>query len=253
MKCHLPVIGGLIERRILVNFRVVPCVLERILPPPFRPQLVHGWGMAGICLIRLRHMRPRGWPAFLGISSENAAHRIAVEWEANGELHAGVFIPRRDTSSWLNVLAGGRLFPGAHHQAEFRVAEGEGRFRIQMRGRYGTHLSLSARSTGHLPSASVFRSLEDASKFFERGSLGYSVTTEAGRFDGLALRSYRWQIEPLAVERIDSSFFADERCFPRGTVEFDNALLMRNIPHEWHASEPLCCEQEEICTTTLPV
>ena len=106
-----PIIRGVIDRRILVNYRVDPDVLARILPAPFRPKLVNGMGMAGVCLIRLKHIRPRFLPAFLGISSENAAHRIAVEWDQDGEKKEGVFIPRRDTSSWLNTLAGGRLFP----------------------------------------------------------------------------------------------------------------------------------------------
>ena len=42
-----PVIRGLIDRRILVNFRVVPDVLARLLPAPFRPKLVNSAGMAG--------------------------------------------------------------------------------------------------------------------------------------------------------------------------------------------------------------
>src|SRR4051812_24844935 len=108
----LPVIAGLIERRILVNYRVDPKVLAPLLPPPFRPQLVHGQAMAGICLIRLRGVRPRWLPARLGISSENAAHRAAVEWVENGITRQGVYIRRRDSNSWLNAAAGGRLFPG---------------------------------------------------------------------------------------------------------------------------------------------
>ena len=102
---RIPVMRGLIDRRILVNFRVDPEVLSRLLPPPFRPQLVQGKGMAGICLIRLRQLRPRWLPAFAGITSENAAHRIAVEWDDHGTTHSGVYIPRRDSSSLLNCLA----------------------------------------------------------------------------------------------------------------------------------------------------
>src|SRR5439155_782844 len=55
----IPVIRGVIDRRILVNYRVDPDVLARILPQPFRPKLVNGMGMAGVCLIRLKHIRPR--------------------------------------------------------------------------------------------------------------------------------------------------------------------------------------------------
>ena len=101
---RIPVIRGLIDRRILVNYRVKPDVLARLLPKPFRLKLVNGMGMAGVCLIRLKHVRPKFLPAFLGISSENAAHRIAVEWDQNGETKQGVFVPRRDTSSRINTL-----------------------------------------------------------------------------------------------------------------------------------------------------
>jgi hypothetical protein len=56
---RIPVMRGVIERRILANFHVVPEAISRILPEPFRPQLVNGYAIAGICLIRLCH--PGGW------------------------------------------------------------------------------------------------------------------------------------------------------------------------------------------------
>ena len=37
----------------------------------------------------------------------------------------------------------------------------------------------------------------------------------------------------LEVEEVWSSFFEDESICPKGTVKFDNALLMKNIEHEW--------------------
>src|SRR5438045_2881531 len=91
-------VRGVIDRRILMNYWVDAEVVERLLPAPFRPKRAGGYGMAGVCLIRLREMRPHPMPSFLGIGSENAAHRIAVEWEENGERREGVYIPRRDTS-----------------------------------------------------------------------------------------------------------------------------------------------------------
>lgn len=96
---QIPVIQGVIDRRILVNYRIDPLILAQILPPPFEPKLVNGFGIAGICLIRLKEIRPKYFPGFLGLSSENAAHRIAVEWRTNGLRQEGVYIPRRDTSS----------------------------------------------------------------------------------------------------------------------------------------------------------
>ena len=159
----VPIIRGVIDRRVLINYRVDPAVLARLLPRPFRPKLIHGWGMAGVCLIRLKHIRPRFLPSFLGISSENAAHRIAVEWDQDGRRCEGVFIPRRDTSSRLNTWAGGRLFPGLHHHARFRVDERDGRYQIGLVSDDGlTRLDVAGRTCSDMPSTSVFRELARA-------------------------------------------------------------------------------------------
>ena len=237
---RIPTIRGVIDRRILVNYRVDPEVLAKLLPVPFRPKLSNGAGMAGVCLIRLKRIRPRFVPAIFGIGSENAAHRIAVEWDAGGERREGVFIPRRDTSSRINAAVGGRIFPGEHHHARFRVEEGEGRYRIALDSDDGlTHLLVEGRVASELPSGSGFGSLAEASTFFERGSVGYSLTTRSDEFDGLELRCSGWRVKPLAVERVESSFFEDQARFPTGSVEFDCALLMRDIEHEWHGRESL--------------
>ena len=62
-------------------------------------------------------------PEIIGISSENAAHRVAVIWDDGAEVREVVFSSRRDTNSKINHLLGGRLFPGEHHQASFSVTE----------------------------------------------------------------------------------------------------------------------------------
>ena len=94
-------IKATMQRRILVNYRVEPEALAAVLPAPFRPALVGGYGVAGICLIRMGSIRPSGLPAVMGVTSENAAHRVAVEWDTPEGPVTGVYIPRRDTSSRL--------------------------------------------------------------------------------------------------------------------------------------------------------
>lgn len=240
---RVPVIQGVIDRRVLVNYRVSPDVIAPILPRPFRPKLIDGYAIAGICLIRLRDIRPKALPVPIGITSENAAHRIAVEWDDAGERREGVFIPRRDTGSRLNAAAGGRLFPGEHHFAKFRVSESDDHLSIAIDSNDGVVcVRLEASVAGALPESSVFGTLDLASRFFEGGSLGYSVTSDAGRYDGLELRCKTWSITPLRVERCESSYFANTAVFPPGSATLDCALLMRGIEHEWHSKADLCCD-----------
>jgi hypothetical protein len=228
---------GVIRRRLLINFRVEPSVVQRLLPPPFRPKLHQGHAVAGICLIRLENIRPRHLPSFLGLSSENAAHRIAVVWNDASGLREGVFIPRRDSGSLMNQLAGGRLFPGEHHRSAFEIHEENDRIALHMRAADGqVQVDVVGRVAADLPPTSSFATLSDASAFFEPGSLGYSVTAGGSRLDGVVLETHAWSVEPLAIEHVYSSYFADAALFPTGSVTFDCGLIMRNIAHEWHAA-----------------
>lgn len=230
----LPVIQGIIRRRLLINFRIAPDVMQRQLPSRFRPRLQSGYAIAGICLIRLEEIRPRHLPEFLGIASENGAHRIAVLWDEDGVEREGVYIPRRDTSSLINHFAGGRLFPGEHHHADFQVKDEGGRIELTMRAKDdGITLDVRARETSALPAGSVFKNLAEASDFFAGGSVGYSATSDDDRLDGIKLKTKTWQVTPLEVEHVRSSFFDDPSKFPPGSVEFDCGLLMRDIEHEW--------------------
>ena len=235
----IPTIKGIIKRRILVNYRADPSIVQKILPPQFRPKLHNGSAVAGICLIRLEHIRPRFAPEFVGISSENAAHRIAVLWEDDtGETREGVYIPRRDTDSFINTAIGGKLFPGEHHKADFEVEENGNRINFAMKSEdEKVSVEFKGEIAENLPTDSIFSNLQEASNFFEPGALGYSVTKNPQLLDGITLQIKDWQVSPFHLSSVYSSFYADETIFPNGSIEFDHALLMQNITHEWHSAE----------------
>lgn len=243
----LPVIHGLIRRRILVSFRIDPAVVQRQLPAPFRPKRVGGAAIAGLCLIRLEQVRPGFMPLPVGARSENAAHRFAVCWtdEAGAE-RDGVYIPRRDTDSLLNHMAGGRLFPGESHRARFDVRETDGAIDFAMQSADGeVRIRLRARIGDAWPTTSRFGCLEEASAFYRAGSVGYSPTRGGERLQGMTLETETWRVEPLVVEEVAASYFADPCGFPPGSVEFDSALLMRDIPHAWRRESGLAAAPPE--------
>ncbi len=234
-----PAIRATMQRRILVNYRVDPKVLASVLPPPFRPSLVGGHGMAGICLIRLGDVRPAGLPAALGMTTENAAHRVAVEWDTPEGPVTGVYIPRRDTSSRISAALGGRIFPGWQHRARFRVTEGAGSYRIELSSRDGeVDVTVAAHRADAL-TGSVFGSVEEASAFFRCAPLGYAATPRDGVFDGVALAADEWAIAPLHLDEVRSSFFDDPARFPSGSAIPDSAFLMANLETTWRPQPEL--------------
>lgn len=236
----LDTIHGIIDRRVLLNYRIDPAVLQQVLPRPFKPKLYGGYGVGGVCMIRFEQLRPHFLPSWLGLGSENAAHRIAVEWEQDGELREGVFIPRRDTNSGFNKMLGGRIFPGIFQRSRFHVQESDSSVSLRIVRADGvTEISFKGKTTSDLRPGSIFPSLEAAAGFFSLGATGYSATTVDGHYHGMELHSLDWTVSPLSIEEAQSVFFDDRQRFPAGSVELDCALLMRGIQHEWRSRPDL--------------
>jgi hypothetical protein len=113
-------------------------------------------------------------------------------------------------------------------------------YAVEMRSRDGVaSVRVAGRRAQEMPSGSVFGSIEEASRFFECGSVGYSAASLPKQYDGLELRAFGWRVEPLDITDVASSFFEDRARFPAKSVEFDCALVMHDIEHEWHAREAI--------------
>lgn len=236
----MPQISSVIERRLLVNYRVEPDVAANLLPAPLRPHLVGDWAVAGICLIRLGQVRPVGLPSSVGVRSENAAHRIAVEWDGPEGVESGVYIPRRDSGSPLNVLLGGRLFPGMHSFARFDVEESRHDLHVAYTSRdNSTQVSVDVRAVDEFEGSTVFPDLAAASDFFRHGSTGFSASRDGRRIDGLELNTDKWQVHPAHTHTVRSTFFDDRTRFPRGSATLDCTLLMRDVPATWNVTAPM--------------
>jgi len=250
----LPEIRGTIDRRILVNYRADPNVVAKLLPAPFEPKRHRGMALVGICLIRLKNIRPTWLPPWMGISSENAAHRFAVTWPEGGERREGVYVQRRDTSSRINSLLGGRLFAGYHDHARFEVEETTERYSLRMTSDDGvTQLAVRAQISPKLTAGSIFESVDESSRFFAAGSLGYSPTPDGRAFQGLEMRCDNWKVAPLAVDEVRSSVFDDPSLFPPGSITFDHALLMRDIEHAWVEQQDMCCAVQPVAVAAAAI
>jgi hypothetical protein len=140
-------------------------------------------------------------------------------------------------------LAGGRAFPGEHHLADFDVTDRGGAISMAIRARDGgMSVQLRARETDAFPETSCFASLAESSAYFAGGSVGYSVTRDCCRLDGLRLQIDNWRVRPLALDHVESSFFADTSRFSAGSAVLDHALIMRDIPHQWHGEPDMLTE-----------
>ena len=227
------------ERRLLINYRIEPGVLQAVLPAPFRPALADGYGVGSICLLRLTGVRLAGWlPVAPRLRLENAAHRIAVLVDTADGPVPSVYVPDRYTSSRLATLTRGLLFPRLR-MARFHVEEQDGNFRIAAESQDGTlRTVVTARIAAEWPTDSVFASVDAASEFLRLAPAGYSATPIPGVFDGVALETAYRDKRPLRVHTVASSYFDNPRLFPPGTVTVDSAFAVTGFA-TWRPLAPL--------------
>ena len=218
------------RRRLLLTYRVDPEVARGIIPDPFRPQLVDGSAVAGVCLIGLTHLRPGWLRSEVGISTENAAHRFAVEWEEDGVTRTGVYVTERHSSSLIPVLGGGRFFPGVQRHARFEVEETDTRFRVRMRAD-DAEVTADVALTESWES-SLFASVDEASDFYRGGGTGWSPGRRGA--EGVELTAEPWSVQACEVNEVTSTFFD---ALPAGAAVLDSALVMRDIPVTWRRPE----------------
>lgn len=231
-------IDCVIQRRLLVNYRIEPDYVAALLPRRFQPQLVRAHAVGGVCFIRMTGLRPAGAPGAVGMASENVAHRFAVQWDDAQGTHAGVYVPRRETSSRVAAIAGRHIFPGAYHLARFDITESHDSIRIGVRSRDGKVSLLAEAVPSTTFTSELFPAVDDATAFFRRGALGYSPSAAAQDcMDSLRLDAASWTARPMTISTMQSSLFDDIATFPVGTCTLDSALLMSNIASRWTAND----------------
>ena len=59
-----------------------------------------------------------------------------------------------------------------------------------------------------------------------------------------------WRVSAWKIHSVQSAYYDDRSIFPPGSVELDHALLMRDIPCEWH-SEPEMTMQKPTVSPSL--
>lgn len=229
------VLSSRIERRLLVNWRADPEVIAPLLPTGFRPQVLDGGAVVGICFLRLAQIHPRRAPGHYGLSSESAAHRIAVEHDTPDGVETSVYVLRRVTDSRLATLAGGRLFPGVHSRARFEVVDTTDGLDIAFTTDDGTYDAAVSVQPSDALDSELFPSLSAMATFFRAAPVGWSPRRGSGTPEGVELVSEQWSMAPVTVQSARSNFFDDTTLFPAGSIELDSAVVMRDLPVHWRS------------------
>lgn len=174
-----------------------------------------------------------------GMSTENAAYRFAVEWDSDGKTCYGVYVPKRETSSNLTAIAGGKIFPGQFDLASFDSFQEGNHFQVSVRkGDEAPHIFFDGDVVAEYPSGSIFSNYDEAREFLLQATVGFSPGSHRD-LDGIELKLIDVDIQPMSIRRASMTYLENSVDFPPGSATLDSAMIMRGLKHEWHpASAP---------------
>ena len=246
---QLPVIRGVIDRRILVNYRVDPGVLAALLPAPFRPKLVAASGMVG----RLpdppeARCGPRFLPPLAGDLLRERRPPRRRRMGRGGRRREGVFVPRRDTDSRLNRLGGRAALPRRPLTTPAFTVRGDGRPlpRRPPQRRRRTSLSVVGGVNAAVAGGVGLRLARGGLRLLRGGLAGVLRDAPARPARGAGAAAPRWRVEPLAGRAGGVQLLRGPVALPAGVGRVRLALLMRGIDHEWHVRGELVGREPQL-------
>jgi hypothetical protein len=212
-------------------------IAER-LPSCLEPDTFENrWGFVAVAVVQTRHLRPAGFPKFLGSDFVLVGYRYFVRYRsAAGRNLRGLYILRSETDRKRMELLGNVFTRYRYVKSDVRVTGGDSRLRIDSKDT-GLSVEVDLTDNGGLPAGSPFTRWEDARKF--SGPLPFTFTCEAEKKRVLIVEGVRsdWKPQPVRVLRHHIPFLAE---IGHGGAILANAFVVENIPYHWKkgAAEP---------------
>ena len=214
-----------------------------MLPPGVRPREIKGYGLAGIALARRRGV-PSVWLPDRFSTFHQAIHFVlAMRTDPDG-CGDGVIITRSDTSSRLQVWMGEHgLMRRRQQHARFRVAET--REAIECVGESDDdrmRLAIKGRLVRWLPRHSLFASAAQALDLLRHDLEDLGLALPDAPLGGGRRGTRRCRLQPLALDRLESSWFGDSPLATGGALQWDSGFWIRDEELVWSQHAAFCCD-----------
>jgi hypothetical protein len=191
-------------------------------------------GFLAVACVKTRRLRPRGFPARLGMDFFLAGYRLFVRFEnAAGRRLRGLQILGSETERWPMVL-GGRLFTHyGYRKVKTDAAWNGGAPRVAT----SSGLDIVTSAEQRLPAGSVFASWREARRF--AGPMPFTFASTNGGTAIVSVEGARAHWEPRAVSVVAATVPFLSRLAPAAVPAA--AFVVEDVDYEWKRGvlEPL--------------
>jgi hypothetical protein len=222
---------GTIDRCWLFVYQTPESEARALVPAALELVTRDGCAFWNIVACRLRAMRPRGFPAFVGVSCWHVAYRFYVRFHpAAGPPIEGLYFVRSDCDSRLMTMMGNALTDFRFHTAGVEVTETDALVQITIRSPDApARATVDRAKPAELPPHSSFSSLEEAAAYLKYKPFGISLDA-AGNANVAAIR----RDEAAWKSRLVDVISAEWQFFEGKTVRPEICYEVEPIDYQWN-------------------
>lgn len=229
---HPFAVDAFFERSLVLTYAAPKDLLQKLLPPCLTVDThADQWGFVAVAMVQTKHLRPAGFPRFLGNDFFLIGYRIFVRYNTSwGKRLRGLYILKSETDKsrmafWGNVFT--------HYQyttTDVHIDDKQDRFSV-VSNQSPLQVTITTNNTNTpLPQSSPFANWKEARRF--AGPLPFTFTYQPQTNKVLIIEGVResWTPEPVQVQKAEVGFI-NQLKLP-GCV-LANAFMVKNIPYHW--------------------
>ncbi|WP_035560324.1 DUF2071 domain-containing protein [Hymenobacter sp. IS2118] len=232
LKTHPFAVEAFFEYSLVLTFAVPRGELQAMLPAPLVPDTFdEEWGFLAVALVQTRHLRPRGFPAWLGQDFFLIGYRAFVRYPSpTGKRLRGLYILRSETDHQRMTTLGNLMTHYRYHTVDIRQEQRAGQLHIEST-QADFHVTLAPPApVVPLPAQSPFATWAAARRFAGPLPFTFSADAAAGRI--LIVEGVRehWEPQPVAVASYHVGFLQG---LGFSQLVLANAFSLRDVPYYW--------------------
>lgn len=232
LKTHPFAVEAWFDSSIVLTFAVPKAEVLPLIPPCVEPDTFQDkWAFIAVAMVQTRHLRPKGFPKFLGNDFFLIGYRVFVKYHTSeGKRLRGLYILKSETDK-KKMERLGNVFTHYSYSTTDIQLQNEGPKTLISSVKSGFSVEVS-RPDGEvaLPQGSPFSEWKEARRF--AGPLPFTFTWLKEESKVLIIQGMRQNWTPKPIQVVSNSFsFLEE--LNVSSFQLANAFEITNVPYWW--------------------
>ncbi|MCD6068567.1 MAG: hypothetical protein K0S33_3393 [Bacteroidetes bacterium] len=230
LKDHPFAVDAFFESSLVLTYAIPKEELQLLIPECLQLDTFDDkWAFVAVAMVQTKHLRPRGFPKFMGKDFFLTGYRIFVRYTTSeGKRLRGLYIIRSQTDK-KKMEFFGNLFTHYNYTTIDIEQSTKGNIREISSKASGLKVLVETGEAG-LPEHSPFSTWKEARRY--AGPLPFTFTYNEAKKEVLIIEGVRQNWEPAPVKVLEHKVaFLDELKLKE--VHLANAFIINDIPYYW--------------------